>query len=87
VVTSVKRCTFVALAGMRLGEFFATWGEPVSADRLLGWNGHVRAFVKGHEVESNPAAIELHDRDQVVLMIGGFVAPHPSFTFTPRRDR
>jgi hypothetical protein len=71
---------------LRLGEFFAVWGHPLSADRLMGWSGRVRAFVNGRERPGDPAEIELGDRDQVVVMVGGYVEPHASFTFTPRRD-
>jgi NAD(P)-dependent dehydrogenase (short-subunit alcohol dehydrogenase family) len=45
-----------------------------------GWFG-----ANGFERRGDPAAIELHDRDQVVVQIGGFVPPHPSFTFVPSR--
>jgi hypothetical protein len=71
--------------GMRLGEFFAIWGRPLGHDRLLDWTGEVRAWVNGFERRGDPAAIELRDRDQVVVQIGGFVPPHPSFTFVPSR--
>jgi hypothetical protein len=75
----------LARPGLRLGDFFAVWGEAVGPRRLLGFTGEVRAFVNGVERFGNPARIELHDRDQVVLEIGGYVPPHRSFTFTPSR--
>jgi hypothetical protein len=69
--------------GMRLGDVFAVWGQPFGPDRLLGFTGRVRTFVNGAEIRGDPAAIGLHDRDQVVVEIGGHVPPHPSFTFRP----
>ena len=67
--------------GTRLGDVFAIWGQPLSADRMLMWIGAVRAFVNGEAVRGDPTAITLSDGDQIVLEIGGYVPPHPSFTF------
>jgi hypothetical protein len=74
----------LAKPGMRLGDVFAVWGQPLARDRLLTFTGRVRTFVNGAEVSGDPAAVELRDRDQVVVEIGGYVPPHASFTFRPR---
>ncbi|WP_028059171.1 hypothetical protein [Candidatus Solirubrobacter pratensis] len=73
----------LARPGMRLGDVFSVWGEALGRDRLLTFTGRVRTFVNGTEVAGDPAAVELRDRDQVVVEVGGYVPPHPSFTFTP----
>jgi hypothetical protein len=70
--------------GMRLGDVFAIWGQPLGADRMLTWTGPVRAFVDGERVSGDPAAITLSDGEQIVIEIGGYVPPHPSFAFRPR---
>lgn len=70
--------------GMRLGDVFAIWRQPVGADRLLTWAGPVHAFVDGRRVRCDPAAITLRDGAQIVLEVGGYVRPHASFTFRPR---
>jgi hypothetical protein len=71
----------LAAPGITLGEFFAVWGQPLD----LGFAGEVRAFVNGVERHGDPARIALHDADQVVITVGGYVPPHRRFTFTPRR--
>jgi hypothetical protein len=68
---------------MRLGDVFAVWGQPFGRDRLVSFSGRVRTFVNGAETFGDPAAIELHDRDQIVVQVGGYLPPHPSFTFRP----
>jgi hypothetical protein len=51
---------------------------------MLTWTGPVRAFVDGERVSGDPAAITLSDGEQIVIEIGGYVPPHPSFAFRPR---
>jgi hypothetical protein len=74
----------VSRPGMRLGDVFAIWGQPLGADRMLTWAGPVRAFVDGESFRGDPAAITLSDGKQIVLEIGGYVPPHASFMFRPR---
>lgn len=69
--------------GMTLGDVFAVWGHPLDAGRMLGFTGRVRAYVNGAERPGDPATVPLHDGDQVVLEVGGYVPPHRSFTFRP----
>jgi hypothetical protein len=71
--------------GLRLGDLFAIWGQPVGEHRLLSFRGRVRAWVNGKPRPGDPASIALRDRDQVVLVLGGDVDIHPSFTFKPVR--
>jgi hypothetical protein len=69
--------------GMTLGDVFAVWGHPLGRDRMLGFSGRVHAYVNGTERVGDPATIALHDGDQIVLELGGYVPPHASFTFRP----
>ncbi len=73
----------LARPGMRLGDVFAIWGQPLGADRLVGFAGAVRAYVNGEARQGDPASLVLRDHDQVVLEVGGYVPPHASFTFRP----
>jgi hypothetical protein len=70
-------------SGIRLGELFEIWGRPLASHVLLDFTGRVRAYVNGVERGGDPATIPLHDGDQVVLEVGGYVPPHASFTFRP----
>jgi hypothetical protein len=73
----------LARPGMTLGDLFAVWGQPLERGRLVTFTGRVRTFLNGAEVPGDPAAIQLRDRDQVVVEVGGYVPPHPSFLFRP----
>jgi hypothetical protein len=70
-------------AGERLGTFFATWGEPLSRMRLAGFRGAVSVYVDGIRRAVDPRRLVLHDGDEVVLELGGYVPPHASFVFPP----
>jgi hypothetical protein len=77
----------LARPGLRLRDVFAVWGQPLGPRRLLSFSSRERVlvFVNGRRRQLEPGDVELHDGDQVVLEIGGFVPPHPAFTFAPRR--
>jgi hypothetical protein len=64
-----------------LRDVFAVWGEPLGPRRLLGFSGAVSAFVNGRRRAGDPGTIPLHNGDQIVLQLGGYVPPHASFTF------
>jgi hypothetical protein len=74
--------------GLRLGDLFAVWGQPLGPDRLLSFRARdgdgVVAFVNGERRRGPPAGIVLHDADQIVLEVDGYVPPHPSFAFAGR---
>jgi hypothetical protein len=70
--------------GLRLGDLFAVWGQPLDRARLLSFRGEVSAFVGGRRVTGDPAAIALRDGAQIVLENGGYIPPHPLFRFPPR---
>ena len=66
-----------------LGSVFAVWGELLGPARLAGFRGAVSVFVNGTSRRGDPRRLVLHDRDEIVLEIGGYVPPHPSFVFPP----
>jgi hypothetical protein len=68
---------------MTLRDFFRVWGEPLSRHTLGSFTSHtrVRAYVAGRLVAGDPGAIALESGEQIVLEIGAYVAPHPSFLF------
>lgn len=69
--------------GLRLGELFAIWGQPLGPVRLAGFHGRVSVFVDGVRRRGDPRGLALRDRAEVVLEVGGFVPPHRSFRFPP----
>jgi hypothetical protein len=46
----------------------------------------VTAFVNGRRATGDPRRIALRPRDEIVLEVGGYVAPHRDYLF-PRGDR
>jgi hypothetical protein len=75
------------LAGRRstLGDLFALWGRKLTADRLLSFPGRVTVFVGGKRCVCDPRRVVLTRHLQVVLEVGGYVAPHPNFLFPKGR--
>jgi hypothetical protein len=67
-----------------LGELFAIWGEPLGPRRLLSFHGVVSLFRNGVRLRGDPRTFVLRDGDEVVLEVGPFVTPHPSYRFPPR---
>jgi hypothetical protein len=68
---------------LRLGDVFRVWGQPLSRHRIAGFRSaqSVLAFVNGRRFRGDPRAIPLRRHDEVVLEIGGYVAPHSSYLF------
>jgi hypothetical protein len=77
------------VAGERvaLGDLCDIWGQPLSLRRLAGFRARpgdrVRAYVDGRPWRGDVRAIPLRDHAQVVLEVGGHVAPHRSYRFPP----
>ncbi len=69
---------------LRLADLFEIWGEPLGPRRMASFAGPVSAFVDGRRVTSDPARIPLRDGAQIVLQVGGYIPPHPTFKFPPR---
>ena len=58
-------------------------GEPVIVRRTLKSDGGSRAFVGGDEWRGDLSGIPLRRHAQIVLEVGGFVAPHRRYGFPP----
>jgi hypothetical protein len=69
-----------------LGELFAVWGRKLGPNGFLTFRGPVSAFVGGRRVKSDPRRIVLRSHAEIVLEVGGYVAPHRDYLF-PRGDR
>ena len=95
-IATARRCSYAArtrtptgvveiVAGARLtlGDLFRIWGQPLGRGRLAGFrkNRPLLAFVRGRRWRGDPAAIPLTRHAQIVLELGGYVPPHPSFLF------
>jgi hypothetical protein len=72
-------------AGIRptLGDLFRLWGQPLGRHRLAGFRTArpILVFVGGRRRRGDPRAIPLARHAQIVLELGGYVPPHPSFLF------
>jgi hypothetical protein len=70
-----------------LGDLFALWGQPLSRSRLAAFTAsqgnRVRAFVGGREWLGSLGRIPLRRHAQIVLEVGGYVAPHRRYGFPP----
>ncbi|MGN6474089.1 MAG: hypothetical protein ACTHK4_10660 [Mycobacteriales bacterium] len=61
-----------------LGQFFAEWGQPLSATRLGPVNGAVTAYVDGKLYSGDPSRIPLGSREVVQLDVGSPTVPPKS---------
>ena len=64
-----------------LGDLFTVWGRRLDRAGLLSFHGRVSAFVGGGRVLGDPRRIVLTRHAQIVLEVGGYVAPHPTYLF------
>jgi hypothetical protein len=66
-----------------LGDLFRIWGQALGPHALLSFRSHARvnAFLGGKKLTGDPRRIRLTRHAQIVLEIGGFVPPHPSYLF------
>jgi hypothetical protein len=69
-------------ARLTLGDLFRLWGRRLGPRRIAGFHGPVLAFVDGRRRRGDPASIRLTRHAQIVLELGGYVAPHPRYLFT-----
>lgn len=69
-----------------LGDLFRVWGRRLGVRGLLSFRSAspVRAYVGGKRVDGPPASVPLTPGAQIVLELGAYVPPHPSFLF-PRK--
>jgi hypothetical protein len=64
-----------------LRDLFTVWGRRLGRRRLLSFAGRVAVFVNGHRYRGEPGAVPLTKHVQVVVEVGGYVAPHPRYVF------
>lgn len=64
-----------------VGDLFRLWGQALAADRLGSFTGTVSAYVDGRAWAGDPRLIPLRRHVQIVLELGGFVAPHRFYGF------
>jgi hypothetical protein len=70
-------------AGATLGDLFLVWGQPLSARRIAGFTGRVRAWLGGCRWAGDVRRIPLSRHAEIVVEIGGYVPPHSVFLFPP----
>ena len=75
----------VARSGLTLGDLFRVWGRRLVASAMLSFRQRVSVFVGGRRWRSDPGAVPLTRHAQIVLEVGGHVAPHASYLF-PKGD-
>jgi hypothetical protein len=70
-------------AGLTLADLFRVWGQALGARRLVSFTSRspVRLYVSGRLVPGPAAAVLLTPHAQIVVELGGYVPPHPSFLF------
>jgi hypothetical protein len=64
-----------------LGDLFRVWGRRLGPNRLLSFGGAVTVYVGGRLYAGDPRTLPLHRHAQIVVEVGGHVAPHPSYLF------
>jgi hypothetical protein len=72
---------FADRPGLRLGQLFALWGQPLGPGRLAGFRGPVRVFVGGRRNAVDPRRVVLNEHAEIVVEVGRFVPPHVRYRF------
>jgi hypothetical protein len=74
-------------ARLTLGALFRSWGQPLSPTTLASFTApsgtRVTVFVNGRVWHGAPAAVPLTRHAEIVLEVGPYVSPHPSYAFPP----
>jgi hypothetical protein len=72
---------------LSLSELFRSWGEPLSRQRAGAFTAPagtaVRVFLDGRRRPGPPETVPLATHSEIVLEVGRYVPPHPSYTFPP----
>ena len=70
-----------------LADLFRSWGERLTSRRVGSFSeprgGQVRVFVDGHRWRGAPDRVPLGRHGEIVVEVGPYVPPHPSYTFPP----
>jgi hypothetical protein len=64
-----------------LGDLFRVWGRRLDDEALLSFRGRVSVFVAGLRRLGDPRSVVLTPHEQIVVEVGGYVTPHPSYLF------
>jgi hypothetical protein len=66
-----------------LADLFVVWGQALGSRRLASFMSAapLRAYVGGRRVHGPVGEIALASHEEIVLELGGYVAPHASFLF------
>ncbi len=64
-----------------LGDLFRVWGRRLGPDALLSFPGRVSVFVGGRRFAGDPRRVPLTPHAEIVVEVGGYVAPHVSYLF------
>ncbi len=72
---------------LSLADLFRGWGEPLSRRRVAAFSApagtRVAVFVDGRRWHGPPAGVPLAEHSEIVVEVGPYVPPHPSYTFPP----
>jgi hypothetical protein len=72
---------------LTLGQFFATWGQPLGPRRLLSFrargNDRVAVFVNGRRWPGDPRDLPLTRHAALMVELGGYVPPRLEYGFPP----
>jgi hypothetical protein len=74
---------YLPARGLRLGDLFAVWGQPLGRRRVCGFRSErsVRVYVGGRLVAGPPEAVPLRRHAEIVVEIGRYVPPHRFYVF------
>jgi hypothetical protein len=64
-----------------LGDLFRIWGRRLARNRLLSFPGAVTVYVGGRLYRGDPRTLRLRRHAEIVVEVGGYVAPHTSYLF------
>ena len=64
-----------------LGDYFAIWNQPLSANQVGPVRGSITAFVNGRKFSGNPASIPLKAHNVIQLDVGTSIVPPQPFSF------
>jgi hypothetical protein len=75
-------------AKLRLGDLFRIWGRRLGERALLSFRSSrpVRAYVAGRRHDGPAAELPLTPGAQIVVELGPYVPPHPTFLFPQRGE-
>jgi hypothetical protein len=76
--TGVMHVESATQSQFTLGQFFAVWGVPLSANGIGSLRGPVHAWVGGKPLNGDPTRIILASHQEIVLAYGGAPGKIPS---------